>query len=1130
MAKPEVTIGLAPLAIEQQEVTLQNVTINNEVFNRISNVDVMSPFLMSITSCSNHWMFVSSLGPLTSGRGNPSNALFPYYTDDKIHDSYGITGPLTLIRVKDGEGFRLWTPFSNLYHGLYRVSRNLYKNIQGNKLIFEEVNHNLLLGFRYTWMNSELFGWVRKCQLSNLGNQQVALELIDGLQNVLPWGVDRNMQTGMSTLVDAYKKTERVEGHNLVIFRLSSIPVDRAEPSEALRANTIWHHGLPNPIHLLSTNQLKAFSQGADVVPEEVSKGVRGAMLTKSSLALAPNQHQEWYSVLEVSQDSIAIQKLLQQLQNPERLIQMLESDVDAGTESLSKLVALADGVQTTGDAINDQRHFANVMFNIMRGGLFVKGYSISIKQFLKHLKKTSLKLWNEFGPHFDTLEDNVSLGELIAAAKRTNNPHVVRVAHEFLPLSFSRRHGDPSRPWNQFDIQLKDPSGDPSISYQGNWRDIFQNWEALALSFPAFLPGMITRFLNASTADGYNPYRLTSNGFDWEVLDPADPWSNIGYWGDHQIIYLLKLMELQERYFPNSLSGWLAERIFAYANVPYRVKPYEDILADPYSTIDFLHEEHNRLKAAFGIEGADAKLLRGGDGNPILVSLAEKLLVSLLVKLSNFVPGAGVWLNAQRPEWNDANNALVGHGTSMVTVYYLRRYIHFVRKLLSGNAPATVELSKEVANLVVTITRVLESNAGILQGAITDSDRRLMMDALGRAGSEHRESVYNGLGGGMQLVETTRIVTLLEASLNFIDHTIESNRRPDGLYHAYNLIDISPSGVKVLHLPLMLEGQVALLCSGVCSFEQSLGIVKSLFESDLWRSNQQSFMLYPNVELPHFLDKNIVPREAVAQSELLQQLLNNGDTSIITADTSGRVYFNADFRNVGVLRMALAQLPSPYTELAREETQRVCDTYEVVFNHKYFTGRSGSFYKYEGLGSIYWHMVSKLLLGVGDILIANPQASPAQREELTRYYWAIRRGIGAHKSPLDYGAFPTDPYSHTPAMMGVQQPGMTGQVKEDILSRYNELGIVIDNGSITVNPTLLSPEDFKGVDNRNELAFTLASTPFTYIVSTNNYIELVLEGERKERYEGLMIPASVSSSIFLRTGEVKRVLVNLTI
>ena len=53
-----------------------------------------------------------------------------------------------------------------------------------------------------------------------------------------------------------------------------------------------------------------------------------------------------------------------------------------------------------------------------------------------------------------------------------------------------------------------------------------------------------------------------------------------------------------------------------------------------------------------------------------------------MLVKFSNFVPEAGIWMNTQRPEWNDANNALVGNGSSMVTLYYLRRYITFMQKL----------------------------------------------------------------------------------------------------------------------------------------------------------------------------------------------------------------------------------------------------------------------------------------------------------------------------------------------------------------------------------------------------------------------------------------------------------------
>ena len=65
-------------------------------------------------------------------------------------------------------------------------------------------------------------------------------------------------------------------------------------------------------------------------------------------------------------------------------------------------------------------------------------------------------------------------------------------------------------------------------------------------------------------------------------------------------------------------------------------------------------------------------------------LSLAEKLVVPALSKLSNFVPGGGIWMNTQRPEWNDANNALVGNGLSMVTLLYLRRYLHHLRSLVA--------------------------------------------------------------------------------------------------------------------------------------------------------------------------------------------------------------------------------------------------------------------------------------------------------------------------------------------------------------------------------------------------------------------------------------------------------------
>ena len=195
-------------------------------------------------------------------------------------------------------------------------------------------------------------------------------------------------------------------------------------------------------------------------------------------------------------------------------------------------------------------------------------------------------------------------------------------------------------------------------LAYQGNWRDIFQNWEALAISYPDFIENMIAKFVNASTADGYNPYRTTNDGIDWEVEEPDDPWSYIGYWGDHQIIYLQKLLEWSTRFHPERVGDLLERPVFCYANVPYRLRSFDKMLADPKNTIDFDETLAEDIDRRVSERGAEGKLLLADDGGVYRVNLVEKLLVPLLAKLSNLVVDGGVWMNTQRPEWNDANNA----------------------------------------------------------------------------------------------------------------------------------------------------------------------------------------------------------------------------------------------------------------------------------------------------------------------------------------------------------------------------------------------------------------------------------------------------------------------------------------
>ena len=139
---------------------MQRVKIGDDIFFKIANSDAMRPFFMSIVSDSNHWMFISSNGGLTAGRKNSEYALFPYYTDDKITESAEITGSKTIIRVnKDGK-VHVWEPFSIRFQDRYKTSQNLYKNACGNKLIFEEINNDLELSFRYEWCSSNKYGLI----------------------------------------------------------------------------------------------------------------------------------------------------------------------------------------------------------------------------------------------------------------------------------------------------------------------------------------------------------------------------------------------------------------------------------------------------------------------------------------------------------------------------------------------------------------------------------------------------------------------------------------------------------------------------------------------------------------------------------------------------------------------------------------------------------------------------------------------------------------------------------------------------------------------------------------------------------------------------------------------------------
>ncbi|MFY7811692.1 MAG: hypothetical protein ACOVQ2_08170, partial [Flavobacterium sp.] len=650
---------------------------------------------------------------------------------------------------------------------------------------------------------------------------------------------------------------------------------------------------------------------------------------------------------------------------------------------------------------------------------------------------------------------------------------------------------------WNKFSINTRSEiDGSKILDYQGNWRDIFQNWEALAYSYPDFIEGMIYKFLNATTFDGYNPYRVTKDGFDWETIEPDNPWSYIGYWGDHQIIYLLKFLEFIEKYQPGKLNELFNQEIFVYAAVPYIIKPYQDIVANPKDTIAFDHNWDKKINTRKEEIGADGALLRDNVNEIYRVNFIEKILATVLAKMSNFIPEAGIWLNTQRPEWNDANNALVGNGVSMVTLYYLRRFLLFFQGILEKSEDETIKISNEMVEFYHAIRENLLKYSSLLDGSVNDKERKEIMDILGTAASEYRQQIYySGFWGKKRTHSMQGLKNFTKVCIEFIEHSIKANERKDGLYHAYNIITISNDAVKIDYLPEMLEGQVAFLSSGYAKGQKAVDILDALRNSALYRPDQNSYILYPNKELPKFLEKNTISKDKISNFELLHLLAKNNNSIIVNEDINGNYHFNGNFNNANDLKNVLSDLKENeiYKNLVEKEEEKLLDLFEETFNHKAFTGRSGTFFAFEGLGSIYWHMVSKLHLAVFEIFekALEDHESENVKKQLFNHFKEIGKGIGLHKSPEVYGAFSTDPYSHTPSHRGAQQPGMTGQVKEDVLTRIGELGVKISDGKLEFKPELLEikefltqPKDIQLINvNGNEKTFKLPSNSLAFSV-----------------------------------------------
>ncbi len=165
--------------------------------------------------------------------------------------------------------------------------------------------------------------------------------------------------------------------------------------------------------------------------------------------------------------------------------------------------------------------------------------------------------------------------------------------------------------------------------------------------------------------------------------------------------------------------------------------------------------------------------------------------------------------------------------------------------------------------------------------------------------------------------------------------------------------------------------------------------------------------------------------------------------------------------------------------------------------------------------------MVSKLMLAVAELI--EKELDENIRMALIREYREIRASLGYKREAKDYGSFPFMPYSHTPKGKGAKQPGMTGQVKEEVITRNIELGAKVENGIFVISPDMLELSEFK---DDGTLRYTRFNTPITYTLSDNDSIEIAVNGSAYRKSNTL--DRNESTDLFNRKGKIKEISVRI--
>lgn len=699
---------------------------------------------------------------------------------------------------------------------------------------------------------------VRKVTFKNTSNKLLKLQALDGLARIIPYGAANSLLKEMSRTLEAWMHTSFEK--NLALFRLIVDPADVAQTTlikgaafnfSFYRQNTklIYPKLLVDPDSVFGTNLSyslpEAFlkSNFSSDYPQ-VLCGKTPSAFSFLDLKLRPNQELTLYNLFGAAFEVNLINQLLE-IASPDFL---LEKELENKR--------IIDSIKS-------------------------RAFSLSgLPEFDAYLSSTYL--------------DNISRGGL--PYQPDSGPKHARPYY-----IYSRKHGDPERDYNYFNLS-------PSFfsEGQGNYRDVNQNRRMDLFFLPQLKTENITYFLNLIQIDGYNPllvkgqklfldlktakqiskqYQLKKKKFlhllvkgfylgeffemlaqeqlslDKEaltslILDKAQRRAQAshgeGYWIDHWY-YCLDLIENYLNIYPDSLRELFFDTEFTFFDDKYRIKPrrsrYHLRKGIVYQGESI---EVDKQKAALIKARKQYKnILHNQENTPYKTTLVEKLLVITLNKAATFDPdGLGIEMEADKPGWCDSVNGLPAlFGSSLCQSLQLRRAAKLLRTaLLELNQPVTI--AKNTFNFFTALNTELSKYH---QGKSKSRDFTYW-DKANKAKESFRRNAFYRVSG-QKTLKPEKITAFLDSLIRKIDKSLPRVKdKKSGLYPTYFTYQVTkfkktnhhprPLAFKRHNLPLFLEGLVHALACLDSSSRQKQALYQNTKKSLLYDQKLKMYKL----------------------------------------------------------------------------------------------------------------------------------------------------------------------------------------------------------------------------------------------------------------------------------------------